>query len=454
VWTLRPDLTWEDGHPVTAKDYAFTFAMMRNPEVVSSVRPSYVAVDSLEALDEHRFRVAWKTPQRSAIAKIGLDFPVVPAHAVPQDAASFNKVPTHLACGPYRVATFEPGKLIEVVLRDEYRTKPFPIRPHYVERWVFEPGGRDYAAMLTRLLNREAHLVLMTSDQYATAGGEPSFRAAAWRTAYGLPSYSFIAWTLKDPADPARPHPVLGDARVRTALAHLLPLETIAATAFHGLARRVSGPFDWRDPGYDSTIAPVPFDPPKAAALLREAGWTPGPDGRLMKDGKPCRFALTRPDATGPLNLVVAQAFQEEARKIGVTVDLEQLGDRFHDELGAHHFDAGVVLWQLDLVEPDISSQWHSRYAKEGGYNYPGLADPEVDRVLDAHETTFDAAARAALRREAHRRIHDAAPAAFLLWNPATVGISRQFANVKIHDFGVRYHDFVLRELWEKHRPR
>jgi peptide/nickel transport system substrate-binding protein len=452
VWTLRPDLTWEDGKPVTAADYAFTFKMIRNPDVDSNVREHYAAVASLEAIDTHRFKVTWKSPQRAAIEKIGVDFQVVPEHAVPHDAASFNKTPTHLACGPYRAAAFEPGKRVEMVLRDEYRTKPFPIRPNYVERLSFESTG-DPIALLTRLVNREAHVVLLSGDQYATQGTEPSFRAAAWRTAFAMPSYSFIAWNLKDPADLSKPHPVLGDVRVRRALSHLVALQTIAETTYRGLARPVSGPFDYRDLGYDPAIAHVAYDPPKAAALLREAGWAPGPDGRLAKDGRPCRITLARTNQTAPLNITVAPAFQEEARRSGVTVDLVQPA-KFFDDLGAHRFDAALVLWQLDLIEPDVSREFHSRYAASGGYNYSGLADPAVDREIDAHEASFDRAARVGIRRQIHRLVHDAAPVAFLLINEAPVGISRTFANVKVHDYGLRYHDFVLRELWEKHRPR
>jgi peptide/nickel transport system substrate-binding protein len=454
VWTLRPDLTWEDGKPVTAKDYAFTFRMIRTPDVQTSIRGSLDAIASIDAIDDLRFKVTWKTPQWRAIAKIGVDFQVVPAHAMPQDAASFNKLTTHLACGPYRVAAFEPSKRVEVVLRDEYRKKPFPIHPNYVESFVWELGIGDPLAKLTRLTNGEAHLVDLTSDQYARQGVEPTFRAVAWRTAFAMPSYSFLAWNLKDPADLSRPHPVLGDLRVRRALSHLIPLETLAATAFHGLARPVSGPFDWRDSGYDASIAPIAFDPPKAAALLKEAGWAPGPDGLLAKDGRPCKLTLLREIQSGPLNSIVAQTFQEEARRIGVTVVLAEAGRKFYDELGAHRFDAGMVLWQIDFIEPDVSREWHSRFAVKGGYNYSGFADPDVDRLFDGHEATFDPAARVKIRRELHRRIHDATPAAFLLTNETTIGVSKRFANVKVHDFGVRYHDFVLRDLWEKYRPR
>jgi peptide/nickel transport system substrate-binding protein len=445
VWTLRPDVTWEDGKPVTAKDYAFTMRMIKDPGVASSLANAYRLVESIEEIDAQRFRVKWSGLNNRAIFAIGLDLQVVPAHAMPGDAASFAKTTTHLACGPYRVAAFSPSK-IELALRDEYRTKPFPIRPNYVERFVYEGGVQDQLAALTRLINGEAHIVGLRGDQYANQATEPAFRAAAWRTHFFMPSFSFIAWNLNDPADPARPHPDLGDVRVRRALSHLVPVEAIAAGAFLGLARPVSGPFDFRDPGYDARIAPFEHDPAKAAALLKEAGFLPGPDGRLARNGRPIAFTLAR---FGPALLTVAQAFQEEARKAGIEIALEDRGRDFSSVTG-HKFDAALILWQMDPIDPDVSGQWHSRNARAEGNNYSGFADAETDQLLDRHEKSFDPKERAALRRRVHARLHDEIPCTFLFANPTMVGISRKFANVKIHDLGVRFHDMVLRELWEK----
>jgi peptide/nickel transport system substrate-binding protein len=445
TWTLRPDLTWEDGRPVTAADYAFTFRMIRNPDVDTTLRDGYRLVESFEEIDARRFRVRWSKPWYRAVHAIGLDFQAVPAHALPADAASFNKAPTHLACGPCRIATFEPATRIELVLRDEYRAEPFPIRPHYVERWVYEGGVRDPTAAMTRLINGDAHIVGLSADQYASEAVGEAFRRAAWRTHFYMPSYSFVAWNLHDPADASRPHPVLGDVRVRKALSHLFQLEAIAASVYHGLARPVSGPFDSRDPGYDPGVPHFAFDPGRAKALLREAGWLPGEKGVLAKDGRPLRLTLARLNRS--VFPAVCQTFEEEARKVGAEVVVEDRPGLYED-LENHRIDAAIVLWQIDAIEPDVTSQFHSRFAAVPGVNYSGFADPEVDRALDRIEASPDRAERAALRRDVHRRLHETVPVTFLLANASTVGISRALANVKVHDLGVRFHDFVMRDRW------
>jgi peptide/nickel transport system substrate-binding protein len=451
VWTLRDDLTWEDGKPVTAADYAFTFRMIRTKDVLSGVAEPLRDVASVEAIDAHRFKVTWSKANYRAVQTIGLDFPLVPAHASPSDAASFNAMKTHLACGPYRVGTFEPTKIIELVLRDEYRVKPFPIRPHYVERFVWESAAHDPTPGFIRLQNGDAHIVLMNADKYATDAAQPAFRKTAWRTHYFMPSYSFVSWNLKDPADPSKAHPILGDVRVRKALSHLFPLEKVAATTYRGLARPVSGPVDFRSAGYDPAIAPFALDPPRAAALLKEAGFAPGEDGMLARGGAPLRLTLSR---HGPGFAQLCQGFQEEARRVGVTVALDERPGLTDHDMPAGKFDAGLVFWQLDTIEPDVSPQWRSGPGGPDSVNYSRFADPETDRLLDAHAVSFDRGDRAALYKRLHRRLHEEVPATFLLANASTVGISKKLANVKVHDLGLRYHDFVLRDLWEKRRPK
>ncbi len=456
TWTLRKDITWEDHRPVTAADYVRTLALMRTPGIRTNGDTSaWSAVDSMRALADDKLEVRWKAPSQRGVLAVGLEFPVLPAHAIPGDAAAFNKLTTHLSCGPYRVSKFEGGSL-ELVLRDEYQAAPFPIRPHYVHDVVFEPsrGPADF----TRLLNGEVHLAGLSADRFAAVPSDVAFGRAAWRTHFHMATtYSLVAWNMLDPADPKHllPHPILGDVRVRTALAHLFPLDAIARSTFHGLARPLCQPADPRDPGSDPSIAVRPFSPARAASLLDDAGWRVGPDGTREKDGRKLAFTISRQESDDPLFIVVPQTFQDEARKVGVKVDISVA--RFGAltaKASNHLLDAFIVIWDDAPVEPGLADAWHSRTAHvESSANYSGFADAEVDRLLDALAGTFDAARRIEIRRAIHKRIWDLAPAQFLFANATTLGISRQFANVRVHDLGIRYHDFVLRELFDKDPP-
>lgn len=274
---LRADLFWEDGRPVTASDYEATFRNLRRPEVESSARDAFDAVESVTATAPDRLSVVWRRRKAGAVLAFGLDFPLIPAHAVPPDPAGLNAMKRHLSCGPYRVAAHEGGGL-ELVLREDPAGRPFPPRAHYVERMTFEAPG-DPVRDLLRVKSGALGVATLTADQYAKALRDPGFLPEARVASYALPAWIFLAWNLRDPTDPKRerPHPILGDRAVRRALAQLLDVRAVVAGPLSGLARAMTGPYPPGSDGADPALEPPPYDPVAARRALAAAGWTREP---------------------------------------------------------------------------------------------------------------------------------------------------------------------------------
>lgn len=93
-----------------------------------------------------------------------------------------------------------------------------------------------------------------------------------------------------------------------------------------------------------TNIRPAEYDPGKAKALLAQAGWKPGGDGVLVKDGKRFEFAII--NFAGP-SKDMAVVYQDYLKRIGIaarvdTVDFPTLwGVRFHPG----KFEALSFLW-------------------------------------------------------------------------------------------------------------
>lgn len=115
-------------------------------------------------------------------------------------------------------------------------------------------------------------------------------------------------------------HPLLRDARVRQAISLGVERDGIATALLRDSDLAATQLFPpalarWHQPA----LAPLRHDPAAARRLLAEAGFRPGPDGILWRDGR--RFALKlhtfvdRPEL--PL---IASAIQEEMRQIGIAV--------------------------------------------------------------------------------------------------------------------------------------
>src|SRR5256885_2173882 len=147
------------------------------------------------------------------------------------------------------------------------------------------------------------------------------------------------------------------DIRVRRAVSHAIEKNSVLQIGLEGLGGVASGPLPPSIWGYWDGIkeyAPK-YDPGKAKALLAEAGWQPGPDGMLQKDGKPFSFVLY----TAPIDTWTrsAQIVQAQLRAFGISMEIQT-------------FEFGTLLAKLKAGEhpaefmgytytsPDIVQLW------------------------------------------------------------------------------------------------
>jgi peptide/nickel transport system substrate-binding protein len=450
TWTLRRDLTWEDGVPVTAHDYAFTWQLIQNPEIdCERWRSALAGLESVEAKDDWTLEVRFDQPIYSAVTAFGLDFPVVPSHAVPgDDPQAFNATHQHIGFGPYRIVENTEQRLL-LTLRDEYRTKPFPLWPCYVESIEFR-FIKDDANRNKQVRQGRADIAAIPAGSFAGLGEDPTFVEHNWRTVYTLPVYDFVAWNTVDPSNPDRPHPLFGTAAVRRAMAHLVDRDRIIQQIKGGFAKKVNGPFWHRDADYDASVEIIPFDPARARALLQEEGWALNAKNLMEKDGREFRFELLVIDS--PLWTLPMEVFKQDALEAGVAVEIRNLPwPAFRDLAFSHAFDAFFVMNGLrPPVEPDLYGHFHSSLARTPGQNWAALSDPTVDELLEAIRTTLDPAPRRELRKRFHRVLDGVQPFTILWSNYSCVAVNRRWANVKVHDLGIWFRDLVLRDLMKK----
>ena len=97
-----------------------------------------------------------------------------------------------------------------------------------------------------------------------------------------------------------RPPRFFADVRVREAIADAINQPEMIGLAMHGHGYPVYGPVppvpaSFLSPAAQAGHYSVGYDPEKAKALLAVAGYAPGRDGIMQKDGKPLAFTLMIP---------------------------------------------------------------------------------------------------------------------------------------------------------------
>ena len=160
TFTLRSDVAWSDGTPVSATDVAFTFGALADADVDSPYRATLAAVARVEALDNRTVVVTLNQPDCSALH--ALHQPVLPSHRYAVDfsdlaASPLNAAPT-TSVGPFRfVEQRADGTVVLAANPTFWRGEPAIDTYHIVPGDEPDPEHRSGAAFVAAVLCRQRH---------------------------------------------------------------------------------------------------------------------------------------------------------------------------------------------------------------------------------------------------------------------------------------------------------
>ena len=178
-----------------------------------------------------------------------------------------------LANGPYRLGSWEAGRTLTLVRNTQYfGEKP---APEQVIFRVVPENAPAFAALETGDLDEMKLTYAQKKELDAKAGTAGAPRVVTFDEL----AYSYFGWNNR--------LPVFADRRVRRALTMLVDRESINRNLFGGLAKLANGPLPPAHWAWDASLAPWPYDPVAAEALLDEAGFRKGA-GRNAAQGKRC----------------------------------------------------------------------------------------------------------------------------------------------------------------------
>lgn len=433
---LRKDVTFSDGKPLTADDVLYTYESIQNTANLTADKRNYLNdFESATLLDNYTIQFKAKRPYFLHLDVLG-SLQILPRHIYGE--GDFNKHPANRApvgSGPYKFEKWETGQQIVLVKRDNYwgPRKPFVKELHY--KFISD----DNAAI--QLLRRgEIDEMRLTSEQWVRQASQPEITSKYQKYTLYSPvdgygsSYGFIGWNAT--------RPWFGDKHVRQAMTMLLDRETIGKTIYHGLVRVVTGHSFPDAPSYDKTIAPWPFDPAAAKALLDKAGWVDSnSDGIRDKDGVAFKYEWIFPSGSAEYEQL-ATVYKEELGKAGIDVTLRPLEwASFLESVDKRSFDACSMSWASPM-ESDPYQIWHSSQTQQGS-NYVGFVNPEADQIIEAARQEFDPEKRNAMYRRFHAILHEEQPYTFLFNSRRKEAISNRFQNVKPYALG-----FDMRDWW------
>ena len=363
---LRPGVRFHDGAPLEAGDVVATYRSILDDEVPSFRKGDLQPLASVEAADPHT--VVFRLRHTFAPILTNLNVPILRAGAGPR--AALRPVGT----GPFRLVRYRKDEDLLLERFEGHFAGPAHI-PHVRLRIIPSETAR-----LLELLKGGVDLVVndLSPDHLERVRRTPGFAVEA------LPgrNYVYLAFNLGDP--------ILGDVRVRRAIAHGLDREAIVTHLLRGAATPATGmlpPHHW---AYEPDVPRTPHDPEAARRLLEAAGKA-DPDG----PGPGMRFRLTYKTSTSEVAQQQAAIIQEQLRGIGIGVDIRAFEwPTFYEDLKAGRFQMAVSMW-TEINDPDVFRlRFHSRHRPPAGQNRGGYRNPEADRLIEAGSRTLDDDAR------------------------------------------------------------
>src|SRR5476651_1414576 len=390
---LHPGIKFQDGTDFNAAAVKVNFDRASNPDSHLKRYNLFKNIASTEAVDDTTVKITLKTPFSPFINNLSH-----PAAAMISPAAlqkygkeiGFHPVGT----GPYEFVVWNQTDFVKVKRFDGYWQKGEAKLDSITWRPVVDNNSR--AAMLQ---TGEANFAFPVPYEQAAVLAKNSKLELVSAPSI-LQRYISLNVTQKPFDNP----------KVRQAINYAINKDALIKVAYAGYAVPAEGPLP---AGIDYAVKfkPWPYDPAKAKALLKEAGY---PDG----------FTTTLWSSHNTSTFQKALQFtQQQLAQVGIktTVTAMDAGQRAAqveakgvNETGVRMFYTG---WSASTGEADwaLTPLFASQSAPPAIFNTANYSNPQVDKDLTDALKTTDKTEKAKLYEDAQNRIWADAPWAFLV---------------------------------------
>jgi oligopeptide transport system substrate-binding protein len=402
---IDPRARFADGAPVTSADVLFSLERMMNPEEKAPYASSFSdvvgysrfvkgrakTVAGIAAVDPATVRIDLKTPEVFFLNLLALPSAAVleksRVEAAPGGEFGNWWATRSFGSGPYVLDRWVKGQRLTL-----------KANPNYWRRGTRAPDGVEFGPFAStivyqlqvqgpqQVLEFEKGQLDYLSEPVPSSAYLQIMRSARWKRDYHSQPQMAVFYTGMN----VRMAP-FNDLRVREAVAYAIDKQRIVQV-LNGRGQVAGSFLPPLMPGHDAALRPYPYDPARAKALLREAGYVPG---------APIDFYV--PD----INVMskAAAVVQQDLQAVGIPTSIrKEKWDVFLKDVSTPGRAPLVQLgWLEDYPDPQdfVYNLFNSASAVRGGNNASFYSNGQVDAL----EARADADADEATRLADYRRI-------------------------------------------------
>nr|WP_284739425.1 extracellular solute-binding protein [Rhizobium sp. CG5] len=414
-FNLNPKARWHDGQPVTPEDVIFSFNLLQEKG-----RPPYnrrlAVVDKMEKVGDHSVRFTFNDKaNRETPLILAMGSPILPKHAIDPETFEQTSLAVPVGSGPYRIKSISPGEKIVYSRDPDYWGKDIPAKV----------GFDNYDEISVSYFLQDS--TLFEAFKKGDVDIYPDGDTSHWTRAYDFPAAK-TGQVLRETFQPGLPsgmlgfvfnlrRPIFADATVREALTLALDFEWMNKTMFGGAFKRTQSfwqnstlgaygnPADAQELALlgpakdriDPAILAGTYQMPVAdgtgadrkilresVTLLSKAGYTIKGGKMVDGTGKPLAFEVM---TQTPSQEKMALAYQRTLALIGIGMSIRTVDDAQY-QARSNSFDYDMIIKAYpSSLSPGAEQllRWDSSSRdSQGSFNYAGVADPDIDRMIDA----------------------------------------------------------------------
>jgi peptide/nickel transport system substrate-binding protein len=383
VYTIRRDVEFWDGHPLTAQDVVYSLRRHKDEHVGSVWSAFYTTVADIAETGPYEVTVSFKQPDELFNKEMATAAGAVTEETFAEARGDSYGSPSAgvMGSGPYKFVSWQPGSQIVLERNTDYwDTRYEPKVQKVVVRWITDPAALSKALLSGKIDGsyeippREIPALSSTSKGKVTYGP-------------GLGVSELLPTSSTGPmADPA----------LRRALSMALDRGAIMEDVYNEAAvpnKTFTPPTAW-DPEapdvYQKAYDALPPVTPNVAAAKKIV------DSRKESD-RGVTLAVLAGDQK---HLELATAVQQAAKRIGLNVEAKELDPADYASafyLPEHRDDIDLILTLGYLNVPDPLDYLVYWFGPSAFFNWTDYRNATVESKLAAARRTTDAEKRAQL---------------------------------------------------------
>ncbi|WP_066375168.1 ABC transporter substrate-binding protein [Anabaena sp. CA = ATCC 33047] len=374
VFTLRDNLKWSDGQPLTVDDVIFTYnEIYFNEAIPTDIRDVMRIGESrklptVKKIDNRR--VEFTVPEPFApFLRSSTGAPILPAHALREsvktkDAEGNPKFlqkwgvdtpPEQIIVnGPYKIERYDTSQRV-VFQRNPYywRKGPQGEQQPYIERIVWQIVESTDTSLL-QFRSGGLDSVGVTPDYFSLLKRQEKQGNFTIYNGGPAAGTTFVVFNLNKGKRDGKPliDPVksrwFNTLEFRQAVAYAIDRQTMINNIYRGLGQTQNSPISVQSPYYLSPkegLKVYDYNPEKAKQLLLKAGFKYNQQGQLLDaQGNRVRFTLLT-NAGNKIREAMGSQIKQDLSKIGMQVDFTPLAwNTYTDKL------ANTLDWEASML--------------------------------------------------------------------------------------------------------